>query len=345
MLKLSEFSHSHHPSGVILLAKFISRGISVLHDNSGLSFPIQLSRALALNGYDVLHLYSGYFNSPKGELKKRGTDPENLQIKPIFTKTPFSKYNYFLRWFNENEYGLILANEVLNFQPDIVIATNTPLDELRHLQAAARKTNSFFLFWLQDVYSFAISSILTKKYPVFGPFIAKYYSYIEKHLLQKSNAIVEITEDFKPLLLDCNISPNKIFTIPNWAPLESISIVKKNNSWTIKHHLEGLFVAIYSGTLGLKHNPEILIHAAKYLSKYPDFRLVVITEGLGANYIKKFMDENPIENLILMGFQPFEELPNVLGTADVLLALLEPEAGEFSVPSKILAYMLSLIHI
>ena len=29
MLKLFEFNHSHHPSGVKLLAKFISYGISV----------------------------------------------------------------------------------------------------------------------------------------------------------------------------------------------------------------------------------------------------------------------------------------------------------------------------
>jgi hypothetical protein len=31
MLKLSEFSHNHHPSGVKLLAKNIRRGISVTY--------------------------------------------------------------------------------------------------------------------------------------------------------------------------------------------------------------------------------------------------------------------------------------------------------------------------
>jgi glycosyltransferase involved in cell wall biosynthesis len=42
-----------------------------------------------------------------------------------------------------------------------------------------------------------------------------------------------------------------------------------------------------------------------------------------------------------MGFQPFEVLPDVLGTADVLLAVLERDAGTFSVPSKVLTYMCS----
>ena len=30
MLKLSEFCHNHHPSGVKMLAKFIRRGFSVI---------------------------------------------------------------------------------------------------------------------------------------------------------------------------------------------------------------------------------------------------------------------------------------------------------------------------
>ena len=40
-----------------------------------------------------------------------------------------------------------------------------------------------------------------------------------------------------------------------------------------------------------------------------------------------------------MPFQPFDRLPEVQGAADVLVAILEPDAGVFSVPSKVLSYM------
>ena len=43
-------------------------------------------------------------------------------------------------------------------------------------------------------------------------------------------------------------------------------------------------------------------------------------------------------SLRCLGFQPFEVLPDVLGSADVLVAILEPDAGVFSVPSKVLSY-------
>ena len=43
--------------------------------------------------------------------------------------------------------------------------------------------------------------------------------------------------------------------------------------------------------------------------------------------------------LRLLPYQPYERLPEVLASADVLVAVLEPEAGAFSVPSKVLTYL------
>jgi len=57
------------------------------------------------------------------------------------------------------------------------------------------------------------------------------------------------------------------------------------------------------------------------------------------DYLQGRKRELGLENLVLMGFQPFADLPDVMATADVLLAILEPEAGVFSVPSKVLSYL------
>ena len=40
-----------------------------------------------------------------------------------------------------------------------------------------------------------------------------------------------------------------------------------------------------------------------------------------------------------MPYQPYDQLPQVMGAADVLLALLEASAGEFSVPGKVLSHL------
>ena len=41
----------------------------------------------------------------------------------------------------------------------------------------------------------------------------------------------------------------------------------------------------------------------------------------------------------MLPYQPFDRLPEVLASADVLVVILEPEAGRFSVPSKTLSYL------
>ena len=40
----------------------------------------------------------------------------------------------------------------------------------------------------------------------------------------------------------------------------------------------------------------------------------------------------------MLPFQPYVQLSDMLGAADVAIALLEPDAGVFSVPSKVLSY-------
>ncbi|HVT30110.1 MAG TPA: hypothetical protein VHE81_19005, partial [Lacipirellulaceae bacterium] len=61
--------------------------------------------------------------------------------------------------------------------------------------------------------------------------------------------------------------------------------------------------------------------------------------GPGVDWLVEHAAQNRIRSLQCFGFQPFEVLPDVLGSADVLVAILEPDAGVFSVPSKVLSYL------
>ena len=67
--------------------------------------------------------------------------------------------------------------------------------------------------------------------------------------------------------------------------------------------------------------------------------VVVVSEGLGADWLAEHKAEAGLDNLFLLGFQPFERMSEVLASADVLLAILEADAGVFSVPSKVLGYL------
>jgi glycosyltransferase involved in cell wall biosynthesis len=73
----------------------------------------------------------------------------------------------------------------------------------------------------------------------------------------------------------------------------------------------------------------------------PEVRVVVCSEGPRIDELTRDAAALQLDNLLILPFQPFGDLPDVLGSADVLLVILEAAAGRFSVPSKVLTSLCS----
>src|SRR5699024_507585 len=111
----------------------------------------------------------------------------------------------------------------------------------------------------------------------------------------------------------------------NWAPLDEIVPVPRRNRWAREHHLDRAKTLLYSGTLGLKHNPALLAQLAReVIDSGQPVRLVVVNEGPAAGIVQAEAERLDVP-LTLLPFQPYERLPEVLGAGDVLVVLLEPE--------------------
>ena len=311
----------------------------LLNDRPGHPFEVQLSRHLAQRGHTVQHCYGEFFQSPRGNLQKTADDPANLDIVGIQLNKPFAKYAFFKRILQEIKYSQLLVAQIKAFQPDMVIFANTPSEAMSLVYWRLRRSNIRFIFWVQDMYGVAINKILSKRLLLIGRFVGQLYLALDRHLLRRSEQIILITEDFRPLLNKWGIAQAKIHVIPNWATLADLPVRPKINTWSQANHLTDKFCFLYSGTLGMKHNPALLLEMALSFKTDETVQLVVISEGLGADWLAKQQEKMGLNNLILLPYQPFGSLANVLGTADVLVAILEPEAGVFSVPSKVLSYL------
>jgi glycosyltransferase involved in cell wall biosynthesis len=146
--------------------------------------------------------------------------------------------------------------------------------------------------------------------------------------------VVAISEDFIPVLDRWRVEPGRVTVIPNWAPLDEAEPMPRSNPWSTRQGLDGVPVFLYAGTLGRKHDPGLLLLLADH---FPEAITVVVSEGPGTERLRPMADRR--KNLILLPLQPAEQLPHVLASADVLVALLEADASVFSVPSKVLTYL------
>lgn len=310
----------------------------IIHDFAAHPFVFQLSKELAKRGHIVFHITSSFFDSPnKNNLTCDNGD--NLKLIQISIKNEYSKTNFIKRRKADIEYGEEIAKKISEIKPDIFINSISQLDSTKHILKRCKRENIKYISWVQDIYSMAIKSVVIKKIPFLGYFISKYYELLERRILNRSDYIVVISDEFKKLLKRWGIREEKVFTIPNWANNELIKKKNKTNEWSTKNGLNDKFVFLYAGTLGYKHNPLLLAELAIFLAGYNDIKIVVISNGQGADLLKKMKTEKSIQNLILFDFQPLSLMSNVLSTADVLISILEKEAGVYSVPSKILSYL------
>lgn len=308
----------------------------LVHDYPGQPFQPQLSRYLARLGHEVLHVFFQSFQSPRGTFARRPDDPPGFKARGITIDEPFAKYSFLKRVFQERAYGHRLVEAIDAFRPDVALAGNAPLDIQAISFDYCRRQKIPFVYWHQDIYSLAIDRILRRKLPVIGALIGARYIALEKRLLRESDHIVTITEDFLPILTAWGVPREHVTVIENWAPREELPARSRANAWAVEHGLADKLVFLYSGTLGLKHNPDLLLQLARHYRDRPDVRVVVNSEGLGADWLRD--NGRGLDNLILLPFQPFERMPDVIATGDVLISILEPEAGIFSVPSKVLTY-------
>jgi glycosyltransferase involved in cell wall biosynthesis len=216
-----------------------------------------------------------------------------------------------------------------------LISAASPLDVQNIVLQKTSTKKRKFIFWWQDISSLLIKNILMAKNRPLGWLAGEYYLAMERAQLRHSDKVIAIAEEFRAPYRQWGLDERKLHVLPNWAAIEEIPLLPKNNPWASRHGLEDKFVFLYSGVLALKHNPALLLALADHFAGQPQVRVVVVSQGPGADWLTA----HPRPNLLVLPFQPYEEFPQVLASADVLLAVLEEQARAYSVPSKTLSYL------
>ena len=314
----------------------------VVHDYAGHAFPTSLSRALAARGHEVVHAFASSLQTPRGDLTCKPGDSPTLEFREIPMNPEYVRYKYSFRRRRKMEisYGKEVARFITAWKPDAVLSGNTPTETQEPITRAAIANGGRFYYWVQDFYSLAVDKILRRKIPIAGAWVGAWYRHLDRRQFQRSSKIIAITEGFTPILSEeFGIDPSQITVVPNWALIEEIPMLPKDNVWSRRHGLNDKFVFLYSGTIGMKHNPAMLLEIARRHEDDSNVRVVIVSEGIGAEWLRKEAAAAKLSNLIILPYQPFQELPSVLASGDVLVGILEEEAGTFSVPSKTLSYL------
>jgi glycosyltransferase involved in cell wall biosynthesis len=253
----------------------------------------------------------------------------------------FARYSPARRITQELRYGLAAGQRIRTSGADVVVMCNIPL--LAHAVAAAilKLAGMPMVFWQQDVYSAAIATAARRRLGRYGGALVGWLAdKLERFISRSSAHVIAISGSFKGVLSAWGLSAAAVTIIPNWAALSEMPVRPRDNEWARSHNLVGRDVVLYSGTLGIKHNPQIFVEIAEALQRHDaQTAVVVVSEGRGRAFLDAERRRLGLDNLVLLDYQPYETLPDVVGSADVLIAVLEPDASRYSVPSKVFNYL------
>ncbi len=163
---------------------------------------------------------------------------------------------------------------------------------------------------------------------------------METYLYKSADHIISLTRAFKRHIVKRGVAPAKISIITNGVDLDRFQPVENTNGFRREHGLDGKFVAAYIGTHGMAHGLEVVMRAAERLRDRKDIALMLVGDGAERQNLLNLKHEMGLDNLIMLGQQPKERMPEILSATDACMVLLRnTPLFETVIPSKIFEAM------
>jgi len=211
---------------------------------------------------------------------------------------------------------------------DGVLALSPPLTLGLAGWSIARRRKAPLVFNVQDVYP----DVAIELGVLSNPGIVAAARRLEKLCYARADAVTVLSDDLKDNISPRVDDPRKVRVIPNFVDTDWIAPGERDNAYRREYGLSGKFVVMYAGNVGLSQSLDLVLDAAAALSHEKD--IVFVINGSGARKTGLEQRAKGMSNVVFVGMQPSERLPEVLAAADLHLVPLKRGLARSSVPSK-----------
>ena len=287
--------------------------------------------------FDVQVLCTQPSYTVRGETAPWRESHNNVSIRRI-RSTTFDKNILPLRVVNLLTVSLSIFCKMLwgLRRSDRVLVVNVPPISPLAVGLACRLRGVDYTLLIHDVYPDAIAAagmLSTKSWPyrllirVFG------------RLLNSAQHVVVLGRDmFARIASKCLNGSACVTMIPNWADLELTPRSDENhkpNPIRKELEIEDKFVIQYSGNMGLTHNLDVIVEAARTSQEDADLHFLLVGSGARKAWVTETVATEKLQNVTVADRRPREELNDLLRAADVSVISFLPAMAGVSVPSRL----------
>ena len=219
---------------------------------------------------------------------------------------------------------------------DLIMGTTPQIFQAVSAWFVAFVRNKPFLLEVRDLWpEFGISmGVIT------NPIVIALTRWLEKFLYARATHILVNSPAYKEYMVAKGVPASKITYIPYGTDVDMFNPNVDGLSVRKKLGLEDKFVVLYAGALGQANDIYTVLCAAKHLNDEDQIRFVFWGDGKERPNLQSEADRLELQNVIFAGVCPKKEMPFVIASSDVCLAILQNvPMFRTTYPNKVFDYM------
>jgi glycosyltransferase involved in cell wall biosynthesis len=216
--------------------------------------------------------------------------------------------------------------------PDVVVSlTDPPVIGLAALMTAKR-TGARFVYVCEDIFPDVAALLADFRNPVVNHALDR----VNRFLLRKADAVVALGDRMRARLVEeKGADPARVHVIHNWIDADAIVPGSKDNAFARVHQLDGKFVVMHSGNVGMSQNLEVLIAAADRLRSRERLLFLIVGDGSMRPSLEREAARRSLANVRFLPYQPKDRLDESFASADAFVVGLKRGVEGYIVPSKV----------
>jgi glycosyltransferase involved in cell wall biosynthesis len=219
---------------------------------------------------------------------------------------------------------------------DLIMGTTPQIFQAVSAWFVAFIRNKPFLLEVRDLWpEFGISmGVIT------NPIVIALTRWLEKFLYARATHILVNSPAYKEYMVAKGVPASKITYIPYGTDVDMFNPNVDGLSVRKKLGLEDKFVVLYAGALGQANDIYTVLCAAKHLNDEDQIRFVFWGDGKERPNLQSEAERLDLHNVTFAGICPKKEMPFVIASSDVCLAILQNvPMFRTTYPNKVFDYM------
>jgi glycosyltransferase involved in cell wall biosynthesis len=219
---------------------------------------------------------------------------------------------------------------------DLVLGTTPPIFQAVSALVVASLRGKPFLLEVRDLWpEFGISMGVLK-----NPVIIALSRWLENFLYKRANHILVNSPAYREYMLAKGVPENKVTYTAYGTDVDMFNPSIDGSSIRKELKVEDKFVVLYAGALGQANDIDTLLRSAERLKKEERIRFVLFGDGKERARLEAEAKNKNLTNVIFAGTRPKKDMPLIVASADVCLAILQDiPAFRTTYPNKVFDYM------